>query len=114
LVFLQTAGQQAVVVPHANHIIACAIVEAYVPVVYYVDSTAILLVAVIADALVVEERFSNGFNVLWRTVIYNNQFPVKIGLTDNALNGLFEVLCLICRYCDRELHTHIACKGTNK
>jgi len=59
-VFLQTAGQQTVVVAHADDVIAGSVAEADVPVVYHVDGTAVLLVTVVADAAVVEVGLDDG------------------------------------------------------
>jgi hypothetical protein len=60
LVFCQAAGQESVVVAHADDIVAGAITEADVPVVHHVDSTAVLLIAIIAYAAVGKERFDDG------------------------------------------------------
>ena len=97
-IFFQTAWEQAVVVAHADDVVARAVAETDVPVVDHVHHSAVTLVAEVADAAVGQEGFDDGAQILWRAVVNDDQFPVRIRLTDNALNSLTEVLDFICWY----------------
>ena len=88
----QTAGQQTVVIAYADDIVARAVREAYIPVVYYISGSAVFFVAVIADAVVCEIGFYYCLQVLGRTVVNNDELSVSICLTYNTLDGFIKIL----------------------
>jgi hypothetical protein len=55
-----TAGQQPVVITYADDVVASAIIEADVPVVHHMGSTAVLRVSIIMNAGVTEIRLNDA------------------------------------------------------
>ena len=102
--FRQTAGQQAVVITHADNVVACAVAEADVPVVHHVHSPTILLVAVVFHSTVRKVWLHDTLQVFRRTIVHNDELPVLVGLGNHALDGLVEEACLVGGYGDRECH----------
>ena len=82
-----TAGQQPVVITYADDVVASAIVEADVPVVHHIGSTAVLRISIIMNACVIEIGLNDASKILWRAVIDNDELPVSVCLADDALNG---------------------------
>lgn len=90
-----TAGQQPVVITYADDVVASAIVEADVPVVHHMGSTAVLRVSIIMYSCIAQVGFDDACQVLRRAVIDDDELPVRIRLADDALNGFLQVASFV-------------------
>ncbi len=78
-IFLQTDWQEAVIVTHADHIIAGTMTQAYVPVIYNILCPAVLFILKESYPGIIE-RLHDTANILWRGIIHNNKLKFAISL----------------------------------
>ena len=81
--------------------------KTYIPIIHNINSTTILLIAVITNSLILQIWLHNSIQILRRTIINYDQFPILIGLCTDTLDGFIQKSLLECRYDDGEIHHFI-------
>ena len=79
--------------------------ETFIPIVHHMNSSTIILVSIVIYTFVTEIRSHNCLQVLRRTVVYNDEFPVSIRLTENTSDSFVKKLRLVSWNGDGELRS---------